>query len=130
MSDSKVYYSSVNYISFFNRLIKIPLQRFEDLTMSLCQVRSLLFAVTLISAAAPASAITHIGNAEASQTASCVCQGKIFPERLCPMIHCIDEVAFASVEQSSNITSPTTSSAVFVARDWFGWERQDRKLKA
>ena len=91
--------------------------------------QSLLFAITLISAA-PASAITRIGNAAAPQAASCVCQGKVFPERLCPMIHCIDAVATPSAEQVSDIVGPTTNSAVLVARDWFGWERQDRKPQA
>lgn len=91
---------------------------------------SLLFALTLISAAAPASAITRIGNAAAPQAASCVCQGQVFPERLCPMIHCIDAVASTSAEQASDIVSPTTSPTFLVARDWFGWERQDRKPKA
>lgn len=97
---------------------------------SLFKVHSLLFAATLISAATPASAITRIGNAAYLQAASCVCQGKVFPERLCPMIHCIDEVASTSTEQASDIISPITSPAVLVARDWFGWERQDRKPKA
>lgn len=98
--------------------------------MSLFKVHSLLFAVTLISAAAPASAIIRIGNAEAPQVTSCVGQGKVFPERLCSMIHCIDEVTSTSAEQASDIISPTTTPAVLVARDWFGWERQDRKPKA
>lgn len=45
---------------------------------SLLKVHSLLIAATLISAAAPASAITRIGNAVTPQIASCVCQGKVF----------------------------------------------------
>ncbi|MBD1935595.1 MULTISPECIES: hypothetical protein [Cyanophyceae] len=93
-------------------------------------VHCLLIAATLISAADPASAITPIGNAANPQVTSCVCQGKVFSERLCPMIHCIDEVASTSTEQASDIISPITSPAVLVARDWFGWERQDRKPKA
>lgn len=97
---------------------------------SLFKVHSLLFAATLISAATPASAITRIGNAAYLQVTSCVCQGKVFPERLCPMIYCIDEVASTSTEQASDIISSTTSPAVLVVRDWFGWERQDRKPKA
>lgn len=71
--------------------------------MSIFKVQSLLVAVTLISAAAPASAITRLGNAEASQVPSCVCQGKVFPDRVCPMIHCTD--ASASVASAATIDS-------------------------
>jgi len=100
---------------------------------SLLKVHSLLFVVTLFSAAAPASAIVRIGNSEVPQIVSCTCQGKVFPDRLCPMIHCTDETASSSEKQvSETASSPTDPNGppVLVARDWFGWEREPKKTPA
>lgn len=71
---------------------------------SLLKVHSLLFAFTLVSVAAPAFAITRIGNSKALQVASSVCQGKVFPDKLCSMIHCTDA--------SAPLVSPNTTESL------------------
>jgi hypothetical protein len=96
---------------------------------SLLKVHSLLFAFTLVSVAAPAFAITRIGNSKALQVASCTCQGKVFPDRLCPMIRCTDETASSSGKQVSETASSPTNPSVLVARDWFGWERDPKSKR-
>ncbi|BAY42244.1 hypothetical protein NIES2111_66400 (plasmid) [Nostoc sp. NIES-2111] len=91
------------------------------------KVNSLLIAVTLISAAAPASAITQIGNAKAPQIAICVCQEKTFSDRFCPRIHCVDKVESTSSDQIPGTISSETEHSILIAHDWFDWNRQDRQ---
>jgi len=84
------------------------------------KVHSLLIAATLISAAGPASAITRIGNAEAPQVASCVCQGKVFPDRLCPLIHCTDA--------SASVVPPETTDSLDSNKDSSSKDRLIRSI--
>ena len=94
---------------------------------SLLKVHSLLFTVTLLSAAAPAFAVSRTGNVETPRIAQrdhsdiiICCQ---------PMIHSTNGDVFSFANQTSEIAlSPmdSTGPSVLVARDWFGWERDSK----
>lgn len=71
---------------------------------SLLQVNLFLFTLTLFSAVAPAFAVTRIGNAVGPQIASCICQGKVMPPKLCPVIRCADEAASSIYSNDHNKT--------------------------
>jgi hypothetical protein len=58
----------------------------------------------------------------------CTCQGKPVPERLCPLIHCPDAAA-PSNDTNQIQAQDSSKTPLLIARDWFGWERQDKTPK-